>query len=75
MNDIHTITDGYNLALKNNDGFFGYYPVEENVYYYVRQLETAINCPEISEIHNKYPERFHRFKTKIKPLVTKPRKQ
>lgn len=48
----------YNLALKNKDGEYQHYLVDQAVYQYVIQLEFCINYPESSKLKEKYPEKF-----------------
>ena len=48
------------LAIKVNDTDYEYFKVDDEVYYYVRQLENAINFEETKQnLAQLYPSRFN----------------
>ena len=48
------------LAIKVNDTDYEYFKVDDEVYYYVRQLENAINFEETKQnLAQLYPNRFN----------------
>lgn len=49
----------YYLSIKICKDIYKHFPVEPEVYYYVKQLESYINYPEFSKLREIYPTRFH----------------
>lgn len=50
------------IAIKDKRGEYKHYEVNENVYYYIRQLESYIRRPEMSKLKEVYCERFRKDK-------------
>jgi len=48
----------YSLAIKNREGEYDRFTVDEKVYVYVRQLECALNTGNKQGLQRLYPERF-----------------
>ena len=48
------------VAIKDKNGRYVHYKVCEEVYLYIRQLETYINYPEKSKLKEVYSERFNK---------------
>jgi len=46
------------VAVKNCDGNYKHHKVSEEVYYYIKQLETYIKNSEQSSLKIVYPDRF-----------------
>jgi hypothetical protein len=53
---------GYYLAIKVTPEEYKHFPVVEEVYVYVRQLEECIRNPQTSRLLELYPERLKRRK-------------
>lgn len=49
---------GTYLAIKDKNGEFKQYSVQNEVYTYVKQLEWSIRRPESNRLKELYPERF-----------------
>jgi hypothetical protein len=46
------------ISVKNKTAEYEHFEVPKEVYIYIRQLESYIKYPELSDLKRLYPERF-----------------
>jgi len=52
----------YYVSIKDRSGKYKLHKVNNNVYYYIKQLESYIRRPEMSKLKEVYCERFRKDK-------------